>query len=72
MSENYFLSHFWHFSDRSAILDVRNSLSITFLAISDRYGTFYFLNIFTKCGWDDNVNYRTCPRYLDEQCMCQI
>ena len=23
-------------------------------------------------GWDDNVNYRTRPRYLDEKCMCQV
>ena len=48
-----------------------NILSITFLAISDRYETF-FLNFFDKLaagghfGWDDNVNYRTRPRYVDE------
>ena len=23
-------------------------------------------------GLDDNVSYRTRPRYLDEQCMCQV
>ena len=38
--------HFWCLP--SAILDVRNSLSIAFLAISDRYTTFYFLFFLTK------------------------
>ena len=32
----------------SAILDVRNSLSIAFMATSDRYATFFFLEIFDK------------------------
>ena len=91
-------------SDPSAILDVQNSLSMAFLAISDPYGTSIFfgqngrqwpfwisennfwshfwpfqidtqlflLKVFDKMaagghfGWDDNVNYRTRPRYLDE------
>ena len=97
------------------ILDVRNSLLIAFLAISDRYATFFgkmaavghfgcpkftfygnsgrsiqsFFLIFLQnahfgcpkftfdrisghfrliCNfsWDDNVNYRILPRYLDE------
>ena len=100
-------------SDRSAILDFRNLLSIAILAISDGYGFFsrrpfwmseihfgshfwpfqidrpfwmseiHFrwhlwpfqihteLNFFGQIsagghfGWDDNVNYRTHPRYLD-------
>ena len=59
MSEIYFRSHFWPFQIHtdlnyflkfltkwlpSAILDVRNSLSITFLPILDQYGfIFYFL-----------------------------
>ena len=34
----------------SAILDVRNSLSIAFLATSDRYATLIFLEIFDKMG----------------------
>ena len=32
----------------SAILDVRNSLSIAFLAISDRYATLFILEMFDK------------------------
>ena len=32
----------------SAILDVRNSLPIVFLAILDQYGIFIFLEIFDK------------------------
>ena len=55
-------------SDRSAILDVRNAPLITFLTISDRYGTSFGGHF----GWDYNVHYRTRPRYLDEQCMCQV
>ena len=87
----------------AAILDVRKSLSMAFLAISDPYGTFFlifdkmatgghfgcpkitfdrisghfrsisnFLIFVDKMatgghfGWDDNVNYRTRPKYLDE------
>ena len=57
MSENHFRSHFypfhidtqlnffWKFLTKwltSAILDVRISISIAFLAISDRYATLYF------------------------------
>ena len=32
----------------AAILDNQKSLSIAFLAISDQYATFFFLNIFSK------------------------
>ena len=61
MSEIHFPSHFWSFQidtqlnlflnfftkwPTSAILDVRNSLSIAFLAISDPYGTLK--NVFYK------------------------
>ena len=61
MSEIHFLSHFWPFQIDtqvyfywkfltkwlpSAILDGRNSLSITFLAILDQYG--FFFEIFYK------------------------
>ena len=57
MSENYFRSHFWAFQIdtqlyflfkfltkwlTSAILDVRISLSIAFMAISDRFETLIF------------------------------
>ena len=56
MSENHFRSHFLPLQidtelmflkfltkwPPAAILDVRNSLSIAFLAISDRYRTFFF------------------------------
>ena len=48
------------------------------MAISDRYATLFFLEFFDKMaavghfGWDDNVNYRTRPRYLDESSMCQV
>ena len=55
MSENHFRSNFWPFQintklffkfltkwPRAPILDVRNSLSVEFLAISDRYATFFF------------------------------
>ena len=60
-------------ADRSAILDIRNSRPIAFLAISDRYGIFFCYEIFDKMatggyvGLDDNINYRTRPRFLDEQ-----
>ena len=56
--------------------DVQNSLSIAFLASSDRYRTSLFVDIFDQMaaggnfGLDDNVNYRTRQIYLDEQCMC--
>ena len=56
MSENHFLSHFWPFQintklvffliftkwPAAPILDVRNSLLIAFLLISDRYATLIF------------------------------
>ena len=41
---------------------------MTFLAISDPYRTFFFDKMAAggHFGWDDNVNYRTRARYLDE------
>ena len=66
MSENHFRSQFWPFQINTKlflffftkwppapILDVQNSLSIAFLAISDQYATliffwnFYFCELFT-------------------------
>ena len=48
----------------SAILDVQNSLSITFLAISDRYSTFFFFGNFWQNGcrrpfWMSEINFRS-------------
>ena len=66
------LNHFVKFLTKwppAPILDVRKSLSIAFLAISHRYATSFFFNKVAAgghFGWDDNVNYRTRPRYLDE------
>ena len=48
MSENHFGSHFWPFQIDRPILDVRNSLSMAFLAISDPYRTFFFCFFLTK------------------------
>ena len=59
MSENNFWSNFWPFQintklffftkwPSAPILDVRNSLSIAFMAISDRYTTSIILNLFDK------------------------
>ena len=63
MSENHFRSHFspfqidtqlnfiFYFLTKwlpSAILDVRKSLSISFLSISHRYTNFIFLKFLTK------------------------
>ena len=61
LSEIHFRSHFGTFQintklflnffykwPAAPILDVRNSLSIAFLAISDRYATLIFLNFFDK------------------------
>ena len=63
MSKIHFRLNFWPFQNStqlysfckfltkwlpSAILDVRNSLSIAFLAISDRYATLFFLEICDK------------------------
>ena len=48
ISDRYF---FWKFLTKwllSAILDVRNSLSIAFLAILDRYGILLFFDFFYK------------------------
>ena len=45
---------FWNFLTKwltSAILDVRISLSISFLAISDRYATLIFFGNFWQNGW---------------------
>ena len=43
-----------------AILDVRKSLSISFLAISDRYTTLFFFEIFDKMA---AVGYFGCPKF---------
>ena len=63
ISEIHFQSHFWPFQidtqlyffwkfctkwQPPPILDIRNSLSIAFLAISDRYATLFFLEFFYK------------------------
>ena len=47
----YFVLNFFTKWLPVAILDVRISLSIAFLAISDRYGTFFFVEIFDKRKW---------------------
>ena len=75
MSENHFGSHFWPFQINtnfffwkfltkwlpSAILDVRNSLWITFLAILDRYSNFFYnLEIFDKMA---DVGHFGCPNF---------
>ena len=73
MSEIHFRWHFWPFQINvkffclilftkwppTPILDVRNSLSIAFLAILDRYATF-FLEIFDKLV---AVGYFGCPKF---------
>ena len=60
----------------AAIFNVRNSLSIAFLAISDRYGTFFVVELFDKAnghfGWVDNVNYRTRPIYLEPAAVLDV
>ena len=70
MSENHFRSHFYPFHIdtqlyltkwlTSAILDVRISLSIAFLAISDRYATLFFLFFFGQNGWRQPFG---CPKF---------
>ena len=74
MSEIHFRWHFWPFQiisklffliylqigRRSPILDVRNSLSIAFLAISDRYSTLIFLEFFDKMA---AVGHFGCPKF---------
>ena len=75
MSENQFRSHFYLFhidtqlaifflNLTSAILDVRNSLSIAFLAISDRYATLILFGIFWQNGcqrpfWMSEIHFRS-------------
>ena len=44
-----------------AILDVRKSLSISFLAISDRYATLFCLEIFDKMA---AVGHFECPKFI--------
>ena len=59
MSENHLWSHFWPLQIKtqlkfwlpSAILDVRNSLWITFLAILDQYRFLFIFYFFTKWLW---------------------
>ena len=75
MFENDFQSHFWSFQIdtqlyfflkfltkwlTSSILDVRNSLSIAFLAISDRYATLFFFEIFDKMAAGGHFG---CPKF---------
>ena len=43
-----------------AIFDVRKSLSISFLAISDRYATLFFFDIFDKMA---AVGHFGCPKF---------
>ena len=45
-------------SDRSAILDVQNSLLMAFLAISDRYATLFFRNFYKMAA----VGHFGCPK----------
>ena len=74
MSENHLRSHFWPFQINkklqfltkwlpSAILDVRNSLSIAFLAILDQYGIFYFFfklqNGRRRPFWMSEIHFRS-------------
>ena len=75
LSEIHFQSHFWTFQmDRHL-----ESPKFTFDRISGHFRlirNFFVGEIFDKMaagnhfGWDNNVNYRSHPRYLDEQCMC--
>ena len=60
--QNHFVSHFLPFQINTTIfiLDVRNSLSVAFLAILDQYATFYFLDIFDKMA---AVGHFGCPKF---------
>ena len=74
MSETHFRSHFWPFQINTKlfylkiftkwppvpILDVRNSLSIAFLDISDLYATCIFLDIFDIMP---PVGHFRCPKF---------
>ena len=74
MSKNHFGSHFWLFWINTdffffynftkwlpvTILDVRKSLSISFLAISDRYPTLICFEIFDKMA---AVGHFGCPKF---------
>ena len=75
MSEIHFRSNFWPYQINtqvlfifkcltkwlpSAILDVRNSLSIAFLAISDRCTTLFFFAFFYKMA---AVGHFRCPKF---------
>ena len=74
MSEIHFRSHFWPFQINTyfifwkfltkwppaPILDIRNSLSIAFLAISDRYATLFLLEIFDEMA---AVGHFGCPKF---------
>ena len=75
MSENHFRYHFYPFHIitqlkfflkfltkwlTSAILDVRISLSIAFLAMLDRYATFIFFEIFDKMA---DIGHFGCPKF---------
>ena len=74
MSKTHFRWHFWSFQINTKlffqniftkwplapILDVRNSLLIAFLAISDRYATLICLEIFDKMA---AVGHFGCPKF---------
>ena len=76
MSEIHFRWNFWPFQILFFIFDEMvagghfGCPQITFYFRSIH--NFFFFIFFDKMppgghlGWDDNVNYRTCPRYLDE------
>ena len=87
MSENHFGSHFWPFQiDRPFRMSeihfvaVRSIRKFTFDGISGHFQIDTQLFVFDlkkkatggHLGWVDNVNYRTCPRYLDEQCLKNV
>ena len=63
------------------ISDRYRILLVFFAAIFGHFRSIRILIIFFNFGkmaagghfgLDDNVSYRTRPRYLDEQCMCQV
>ena len=82
MSEIHFRLHFWPFQIDmqlqffwkfltkwlpSAILYVRNSLSIEFLAISDRYATLLFLGNFWQNGFRSHFWPFVCPKFTSDR-----
>ena len=71
MSENHFRSHFWPFQINTNFFfkflqnGRRNSLSIAFLAISDRYA-IYFFEFFDKMAAGGHFG---CPKFTFD-CIC--